>query len=156
MDEEKYKVFLEAKEKVKEGILNEEPKYPFELFGIECGEGWKHLYEPILEYIVKFNEEHKDNPIEVHQIKEKFGELRVYLSYYTDELSKMIDNAEEESEKTCEICGKHINGPIVEHNWIYPMCDECYNEMDERRKVREEEIRKKIREKEEKNEDNQG
>jgi len=124
--------------------INEGPKWPFELFGIECNDGWKHLYEPILEKIVEYNKEHEDNPIEVHQIKEKFGTLRIYLSHYTDELSDMIDKAEGESEHTCEICGKHIEGPIVEHYWIYPMCRECYDAMREHQTKIIEEFEKKI------------
>lgn len=48
-----------------------EPKWPYELFGIECGEGWKGLYQPIIDYIDKYNEDHEEK-IEIHQIKEKF------------------------------------------------------------------------------------
>lgn len=104
------------------------PQWPFELFGIECESGWKKLYEPIIEYIVEYNKTHEDNPIKIHQIKEKFGGLRFYTNYYTEELDRMIDKAEDESYNVCEICGKHIDQPIVKHHWIYPFCKECFNE----------------------------
>ena len=48
------------------------PQWSYELFGVECGEGWKGLYQPIIDYISKYNEEH-DDKFEIHQIKEKFG-----------------------------------------------------------------------------------
>ena len=125
MDKEE---FLKIKEKLAEKIKNEnvEPKYPYELFGVECGKGWKHLYQPITDFIMEYNKEHEDNPIIIHQIKEKFGGLRYYVSNYIDGLAEMIDKAEDESYNTCEICGKHIDEPIIEHHWIYPQCKECF------------------------------
>ena len=30
-------------------------KTPWELFGVECGEGWFSLIEPILQYIQSYN-----------------------------------------------------------------------------------------------------
>lgn len=103
------------------------PQWPFELFDIECEDGWKKLYEPIIEYIQEYNKTHEDNPIEIHQIKEKYGSLRFYTNYYTEDLRKMIDNAEHESYYTCEICGKYIDQPIVKNHWIYPFCKECFD-----------------------------
>lgn len=100
---------------------------PYELFGIECGDGWKHLYQPIIDKVNEYNKEHKDNPLQIDQIKEKFGELRIYLSYHVKEIEDMIAIAEEKSHYTCEICGKTINEPIVKNHWIYPMCEECFN-----------------------------
>lgn len=98
----------------------------YELFGIECGKGWEKLYAPILDYIAEYN---KDKPegeqIKVHQIKEKYGELRVYLNFYTDELLKMVDKAEDESYFTCENCGCKTDGPKERGGWIYALCDDC-------------------------------
>lgn len=104
----------------------EKLKCCYELFGIECGKGWKKLYQPIIDYIDEYNKEHEDKPIKIHQIKEKYGQLRFYTNFYTEELEKMIDKAEEESEHTCEYCGKHIDGPIIRHHWIYSLCEECF------------------------------
>ena len=127
---------------------NEEPKYPYELFGIECGDGWKKLYQPIIDYLKEYNKdkEEKDR-IEIHQIKEKFGSIRIYLSSYTDELRQMIDDAEEQSYYTCEICGKYITKPIVEHHWIYPMCKKCFEGMKEKEEKAMEEVARKIKKK---------
>lgn len=102
---------------------------PYELFGIECGDGWKKLYQPVIEAVKKYNQEHPFDSVlmAIDQIKEKFGGLRIYLNFYTDEIRDMIAKAEEESYHTCELCGKHIDKPIVKNHWIYPMCEECFN-----------------------------
>lgn len=149
MDEEKRKKFLEEVERLKEERKNrpkEEPKYPYELFGVECGEGWKKLYQPIIDYVTKYNETNEDK-IEIHQIKEKFGGLRIYLSKYNEEVRQMIDDAEEISYNTCEECGKYIKKPIVVNHWIYPQCNDCYRKWEEKREKAVEEAAKKIREK---------
>ena len=116
--------------------MDNELKEPYELFGIECGDGWKDLYQPIIDYIIDYNKDKKDgDKIEIWQIKEKFGGLRVYLNKSTKELDKMIEKAEKESYHTCEECGKHINKAIVEHHWIYAMCRQCYDEMKEKQEL---------------------
>jgi ribosomal protein L37AE/L43A len=123
-------------------------KYPYELFGIECGDGWKKLYQPIIDFIMKYNKDKdEEDKIEINQIKEKFGSIRIYLSKYTDELRQMIDDAEEQSYYTCEECGKYIKKPIVEGHWIYPMCRKCYDEMKEKQEKAMEEVASKIKEK---------
>lgn len=135
LQERKAKLLEELKNKPKV-----EPKWPYELFDIECGNGWKHLYEPIIDAVAEYNmaQDNEDDRIEIHQVKEKFGGLRVYLSKYTDELRKMIIDAEKKSHNTCEICGKHISKPIVENYWIYAECEECHQKwLDKRTKVLE-------------------
>lgn len=130
-----------------------EPKEPYELFGIECGEGWKGIYQPIIDYIEDYNKgKEDDDKIEIYQIKEKFGTLSFYVSKKTDELRKMIEDAEAESYHVCEICGRHINKQIVEHHWIYPMCRECYDGMKERQEKIMEEVENKIKAKRKKRE----
>lgn len=100
-------------------------KTAYELFGVEVEDGWKQLYQPIIDYIEEYNKS-TNNPIEINQIKEKFGGIRIYLSYYTPELDKMIDEAEEKSFSICECCGKHIDNQIIKNYWIYPLCEDCY------------------------------
>lgn len=107
---------------------NKELQTPFELFGIECGDGWKSLYQPIIDWIADYNEKNKDVPdfvpIQIFQIKEKFGQLRIYVSYEPEELSEMIGKAESESEKTCEHCGsKNDVGTTI--GWISHFCRNC-------------------------------
>lgn len=103
--------------------------WPFQLFGIECEKGWYPLIQPIIDYIDKFNEGKPDEEkIYVHQIKEKYGTLRIYVSYGTEELFKMIDEAEEESAHTCEFCGSKENvGQTT--GWVITLCHECVKEL---------------------------
>ena len=114
--------------------LQEEERYndklPFTLFGIECGKGWFSLIEPIINYIDGYNKD-KENPdeqIEILQIKEKYGTLRIYTSFGNDELFRMIDEAERESEHVCEFCGSREN--IGETQGYYmTCCRSCVKEM---------------------------
>lgn len=97
---------------------------PFGLFGIECEAGWYQLLIPILEYIVKYNSEHEDSKISITQIKEKYGELRVYVDHGTSELFDMIEDATDKSLEICEVCGKP--GKLRDiRGWLYTRCDEC-------------------------------
>lgn len=97
---------------------------PFGLFGIECEAGWYPLLIPILEYIVKYNLEHEGSEISITQIKEKYGELRVYVDHGTPELFDMIDDATDKSLEICEVCGRP--GELRDiRGWLYTRCDEC-------------------------------
>lgn len=104
----------------------------YELFGIECADGWKELLRKPLEYIEEYNKGKKDEEqIKIHQIKEKFGGLRFYVNFYDKKLGELIDEAEDKSYNTCEICGKE--GKTVSYRgWIYTRCDDCMNKLKER------------------------
>lgn len=93
-------------------------------WGIECGDGWYHLVEPLVKYVSDYNNkiEDKDDHILIIQIKEKYAGLRFYTSTETEELGKLISEAEELSYKTCETCGK--DGKVVGKGWIYTACEE--------------------------------
>lgn len=82
---------------------------------IECGEGWKLLYEPLIERC-------KAEGVAILQIKEKFGGLRFYIIGGTDELYDSIDEAEAKSFTICERCG--APGVLREGGWMQTLCDE--------------------------------
>ena len=103
---------------------NNELKEPYELFGVECDVGWYHIINPLFDYIENYNKENPNNKIVVQQVKEKFGELRFYVSHMNKTLSDMIDKAEEESWETCESCGSKDNVIHTDH-WIWTVCKEC-------------------------------
>ena len=128
--------------------MNEERKLktPFELFGVECGKGWYPLIKPIFDYIEEYNKDKEgEDKMEVLQCKEKFAGLRVYMNFYDDKLRKLIDDAEEKSYNTCEICGKPCKTHIEGH-WWYAMCDDCFNDMLENRKKRQDGFIQKVEE----------
>ena len=102
------------------------PQYCYELFGIECGDGWLDLLKPILDYVDNYNKDKTDDEkMEIHQIKEKWGELNVYLNFYNDEVKKLIKEAETEASKTCELCGSKEDVGIASEGWITTECHEC-------------------------------
>lgn len=110
-----------------------ESQWSYNLFGIECGDGWKSLYQPIIDYIQEYNRVHEgtDSFIEIHQIKEKFGGLRFYWGGENvpedvcDVLREMIRDAEAESFCVCEICGSRDNVGITVDNWYTTICEDC-------------------------------
>ena len=103
---------------------------------IECGNGWRKIINPIIEYIEKYNSTVKkeENKIKILQIKEKFGELRFYASNKTPELVKLIENAEAKSRNICELCGSEEDIGQIADGWITTCCRKCAEKMAESQK----------------------
>jgi len=100
-------------------------------FGCECGDGWFDLIYKLSSDLEaefqKLAEADKAEALEndyyiAVQVKEKFGGLRFYLSATTDEMDALVDKAEEDSFKICEVCGKP--GEPRGGGWISTLCDE--------------------------------
>jgi len=71
------------------------------------------------------------------QVKEKFGTLCLYMTCYSDEMDKYIEEAERKSAITCEACGKP--GKRNKYGWLQTLCDECRGfNLEEREKEFEE------------------
>ena len=86
------------------------------------GDGWVPLLDRLITDLVALGWGKK-----VFQIKEKFGTLRFYASYTSAEMSDRIREAELESAKTCEQCGRP--GRLrTDRRWTETICDECDNE----------------------------
>lgn len=100
-------------------------KTPFELFGVEVGKGWWPLVEPIYNRIQELNA--VGASIEITQIKEKWGELCIYVSGAPDEIYEMIRDAEKKSIHVCEDCGAPTERVVGNCNWIYTLCPSCLN-----------------------------
>ena len=76
-------------------------------FGFEIGKGWMPLLIELIDKIqmlVNNNPEYAD--VEILQVKEKYGSLRVYLNYYYKEIEELIKEYEEKSCYICEECGR--------------------------------------------------
>jgi hypothetical protein len=58
----------------------------------------------------------------VLQVKEKLDTLRFYVSHHTDAIDGRIAEVQEESSRTCEICGQP--GRLRSGRWIQTLCDE--------------------------------
>lgn len=90
-------------------------------------DGWRKVFgeqmcEEIQNELNKLSEEDRLKYC-ILQIKEKYGYLRWYSNWYTDEIGKIIHKYEELSERTCIKCGAPATK--ISLGWISPWCDEC-------------------------------
>lgn len=88
----------------------------------ECDDGWFSLIYDLSYKLEKEIEKlpEDERPIAT-QIKEKFGTLRFYMSSETDEMSKLIEQAELKSATICEKCGDF--GELRQDGWWKVLCD---------------------------------
>jgi hypothetical protein len=97
-------------------------------WGFECGDGWYDLIDVLCHNIQhhinwknQFPEEKIDQVV-ASQVKEKFGGLRFYTDYYSDDIiSGMIAMAESMSYRICEECGDR--GKMRGGGWVRTLCD---------------------------------
>jgi hypothetical protein len=90
----------------------------------ECEKGWHLLINEALrkieEIIIR-----DDLDIQIMQIKEKLGGLRIYLSSTTDEIDSIIKEAEGKALRTCEICGSPGRFLSTFTGWYVTRCKKC-------------------------------
>lgn len=96
-----------------------------DLHYIECGDGWKDLIIDLFSEIAPQISTKKES-IKILQIKEKYGQLRVYFSSdkYNENINNIIYKYENLSKKICELCGD--KSTIVTSGWIKNLCNSCY------------------------------
>jgi len=112
------------------------PFHCIQAFGLECGNGWFDLIYDLsakLEALIAAMPSEQQERCYAHQIKEKFGGLRVYLSTETDEMDDLISKAEDLSYKTCETCGE--DGECNTEGWLITLCEKCREEYESERAV---------------------
>lgn len=104
--------------------INDNNHWPISC-GISCGDGWFNLLWQLCEKLdVLINQlpENTQKQFEVHQIKEKFGQLRFYTSFGNDDIYKAITEAEELSGKICEECGEPGKSCTI-RGWVRTLCE---------------------------------
>jgi hypothetical protein len=74
-------------------------------------------------------------PVEVQQVKEKFGTLRFYYQGGDDYIRGLTSMAEAMSEVTCQECGKP--GKLRQGGWMVTLCDQHYEEREIKKHLRE-------------------
>lgn len=105
-------------------LFGEPPFNPMQTligFGFECDAGWHPILEELFQKIDKLQKE-QELEIKVTQVKEKFGGLRVYVDGATDDVYKLINEAEDKASKTCEVCGQP--GTLQRDGWWAVRCEE--------------------------------
>lgn len=86
---------------------------------IGCGRGWYPILARLEERLNQLDPDYR-----VHQIKEKFGTLRFYWEGDIPDGDAIVDEAEAESARTCELCG----GPgrlRSKGGWLKTLCTAC-------------------------------
>lgn len=92
------------------------------LISFECPPGW----ETIVRKLSLRLEEHarERNPkLRVVQVKSKFGGLRYYLFPHDEYAEALVNEAEDESFKTCEVCGQP-GKESTRRSWTSTLCDQ--------------------------------
>jgi hypothetical protein len=105
-----------------EYLLKAYPTLYEEIYGFACGDGWFKLIEELSAEL--YNESQRSGcSCAICDVKEKYGTLRVYTDSSNDKIDKLIDKAEADSAKICEICGApgRIRGSV----WFSTYCDDC-------------------------------
>lgn len=116
---EKYPIFFGV---ARMPIEKDIPFMPIQL-SIDVGEGWYPVVEEASAAIEKLNQETPNLEIQAHQIKEKFGGLRIYTNYTNDAVEEIITAAENKASVTCENCG--APAALRDDGWLSTLCDEC-------------------------------
>lgn len=80
------------------------------------GKGW----HPLIRTAYRF----KPSNIDILQVKEKFGALRIYSYPGDPTYNKVISALVYISNFTCEWCGRKGN-PDVYNHWVLTLCKDC-------------------------------
>ena len=83
------------------------------------GENWAKE----LQYAINTLPEASKDKVYIMDLKEKFGQFRQYLSYYSEDIRKVIRKYEELSMTTCIDCGEPATHITL--GWIFPYCEKC-------------------------------
>ena len=94
-------------------------------------DGWRKAFglqmcEELKQELIRIN---KMDEFRIAQIKEKFGELRFYTNWVTDEIEAIINKYTELSRKTCINCGKPAT--VITTGWISPFCNDCVKDIND-------------------------
>ena len=98
-------------------------------WGLEHMSGWDELIDAMSMRIDAILSDDAQGEIELLQVKEKFGELRVYYRLKRlegDAIAKIaaaIKEAQEASTHFCEVCGRP--GTLLPHNQMKTRCVTC-------------------------------
>ena len=95
----------------------------------ECGKGWWPLIEKVAAAIDSYNTAHPGSPVEVSQIKQKFGGLRIYHYNAPEDIRQLIDEAIEASWHTCEKCGSITGVNSNLEGYRLTLCPDCRKEI---------------------------
>ncbi len=96
-------------------------------WGFQCDNGWFDLIWNLSQAIEELArqeglEPQSDDWPEATQVKEKLGTLRFHLKNHNDSIHALIDQAREDSEKICEVCGAPSQQVDNAWHWVKSLC----------------------------------
>lgn len=91
-------------------------------------EGWRKAFGSMMceELDIAIKAAGLEDEFIFEQVKEKFGELRIYYSPSDCTVNEIIHKYETLSNNICIHCGKP-DVPMLITNWIHPSCRDCYD-----------------------------
>jgi hypothetical protein len=120
--------------KLEKLLINKYPKFFRDMYGdmtktcmhwgCDVGAGWFGIIDRTCKKIKKIVKSNPQFDFYFLQVKEKFGGLRLYSTGGNLEIGKLIQQAEDESYKTCEECGTKKD-VLSEGSWIRTLCSSC-------------------------------
>lgn len=99
------------------GFVNTRGGYTLEQALASVGPGWSEL-------VRAFHQACDDAGIDIVQVKEKFGGLRMYTGAAPKHILDLEDRLEQKSFRVCELCG--AAGKLRTSGWMSTCCDECF------------------------------
>ena len=103
------------------------PKYDYSWTMLDdLPDGWRlafqdELCEEIQQEYEKLTPDQRE-AFYIVQTKEKFGGMRMYMSFYVDSIEGIIEKYSRKSECLCVVCGKPAT--YISTGWICPWCDD--------------------------------
>lgn len=94
-------------------------------WGFTCGVGWYPILDRLFADIDRIRDEDGLKKLEVVQVKEKLGGLRVYVKGGNDRVQARLWQAEEESLSICEGCGGPSPGISDRDGYLTTLCEPC-------------------------------
>lgn len=93
-----------------------------------CTQGWDRAYgDMYLKELGKAVERCGcKHSFQIYEIKEKFGQHRVYCDIPSQEVADIVDKYEKLSENICVGCGKPDVPMINNNHWFLPTCYDCF------------------------------
>ena len=100
---------------------------PIYEFGFEINPGWYALLRDLslkLEKLIVQIPEAERQKYVATQVKQKYGSFIFIMDAVTDDMKKLIGEAEHIADQTCEVCGKP--GELRSTAWIRVLCENHY------------------------------
>ena len=107
-----------------------DPRVTCMAWGCDHGDGWFDLLRDACLKIKIHCDLRPELSFSFTQIKEKFGQLRIYTSAADETIHHIVRQVEDESADVCEICGSREGAEVRDRRgWLSCRCLNCWEEV---------------------------